>query len=169
MVIGGIDPGLKGALAFLDTTAGIVRIYDMPTIDIKNKTVPNSRKIAQICIEHEPAFVYVEDVYTSPQMGVVSAGNFMYGKAAIEAALSITGIATIWVHPSMWKKKMKLPADKKKTVERASVLFESDTSLFTGPRGGMLDGRAEAACLSLYGAFHQGESVSGIRGVVING
>ena len=35
MIILGIDPGLSGALAFLDTKTGMIAIEDMPTIEVK--------------------------------------------------------------------------------------------------------------------------------------
>jgi Holliday junction resolvasome RuvABC endonuclease subunit len=37
MIILGIDPGLSGALAFLDTSDNTIDVVDMPTVEVKEE------------------------------------------------------------------------------------------------------------------------------------
>ena len=40
MIILGIDPGLSGALAFLDTKTGMISVEDMPTVTVMRNCTP---------------------------------------------------------------------------------------------------------------------------------
>lgn len=158
-VVVGIDPGNSGAIAFLDTDLCSLRIVDMPTFEFettkKRVTIDPYSIVAEM--QHSALHhVYMEEVYSSPQMGVVSAFNFGEGKGKILGIVAALGIPVTSVKPARWKKDMKVPADKKATVQRASQLFPGAAAAFKGPRGGIFDGRAEAALLALYGALELG-------------
>lgn len=160
-VIVGIDPGNAGALAFLDIENHRMRIVDMPTF--KFETNKSRVKIDPFTIVREMnaqviANLYLEEVHASPQMGVVSAFSFGEGKGIILGAAAAMGIPTTMVKPTQWKKQMRVPADKRATVQRASQLFPAVAPLFKGPRGGVFDGRAEAALIALFAAMELGRA-----------
>lgn len=155
----GIDPGLSGAFAFLDVEAATVRIADMPYFEYettKTRKKIDAYSIVQEFDRQEFHHVYMEEVFSSPQMGVTSAFNFGNGKGIIEGIVAQRGIPLTPVKPARWKKDMKVPADKRAAVQRAVQLIPGAASLFKGPKGGLLDGRAEAALLALYGALELG-------------
>lgn len=104
------------------------------------------------------ANLYMEEVNASPQMGVVSAFSFGEGKGVLLGVSAAMGVPTTLVKPTQWKKQMRVPADKRAAVQRASQLFPAVAHLFKGPRGGVFDGRAEAALIALYGAMELGRS-----------
>ena len=158
-IIVGIDPGNAGALAFLDPENARMRIVDMPTFEFE--TTRKRVKIDPYAIvreiEAQPvANLYLEEVHASPQMGVVSAFSFGEGKGIILGAAAARGIPITEVKPTNWKKIMRVPADKRAAVQRASQLFPAVSPLFKGPRGGVFDGRAEAALIALFGAMELG-------------
>jgi len=158
-IIVGIDPGNSGALAFLDTDNATMRIVDMPTFEFettKKRVTIDPYSIVAEMQQQDISHVYLEEVFSSPQMGVVSAFNFGEGKGILKGIVAAMGIAFTQVKPARWKKDMKVPADKRASVQRASQLFPGAASRFKGPRGGVFDGRAEAALLALYGALELG-------------
>lgn len=158
-VILGIDPGNSGAIAFLDTDGCTVRIVDMPTFEFettKKRVTIDPYGIVAEMQQYTISHAYMEEVYSSPQMGVVSSFNFGEGKGKILGIAAALGIPITTVKPARWKKDMKVPADKRAAVQRASQLFPNAASHFKGPRGGIFDGRAEAALLALYGALELG-------------
>lgn len=158
-MIVGIDPGNNGALAFLDTDACTIKLVDMPTLEFetnKKRVVIDEHGIVAEMKQYNLHHVYLEEVFSSSQMGVVSAFNFGEGKGKIEGIVAALGIPLTQVKPTRWKKDMRVPADKKAAVQRASQLIPKAATHFRGPRGGILDGRAEAALIALYGALELG-------------
>lgn len=159
MHILGIDPGISGALVFIDTEEQTIRIFDMPTFEfttVKKRTKIDPNGISSYIKEISPSHAYVEDIYSSPQMGVTSSFNFGEGKGIILGICAALYIPLTLVKPTQWKKDMRVPADKKAAAHRASQLLPAVSGQFKGPRGGTMDGRAEAALLALYGAMEQG-------------
>lgn len=157
----GIDPGNEGAIAFLDTEACTLDVYDMPLFEwetTRRRKKVDQYALAEMFATHDPIHAYVEEVWSSPQQGVVSAFSFGLGRGIIEGVLAAQGIAMTQPKPAKWKKEMRAPADKKASVQRASQLLPGASGAFRGPRGGTLDGRAEAALLALYGALELGHT-----------
>lgn len=159
MLVCGVDPGNNGALAFLDTDDCTVRILDMPTFEFetnKKRVTIDEFGIVAYMQQYTPDHIYLEEVFASPQMGVVSSFNFGEGKGKIEGIAAALQIPMTQVKPTRWKKDMRVPADKRAAIQRASQLIPGAAPCFKGPRGGLLDGRAEAALLALYGALELG-------------
>lgn len=155
----GIDPGNAGALAFLDPENNRMRIIDMPTFEYETtkKRVKIDPYAIKVELSAQPvSHIYLEEVHASPQMGVVSAFSFGEGKGIIKGVAAARGIPLTETKPTQWKKQMRIPADKRAAVQRASQLFPAVSPLFKGPRGGVFDGRAEAALIALFGAMELG-------------
>lgn len=152
----GVDPGNNGALCVLDPENARMRIFDMPVFEFtttRQRVKIDPYGVAEIVKGQPVAACYMEEVNTSPQMGVVSAGSFMEGKGILLGVFGAMGIPLTQIKPMVWKKQLRVPADKRAAVQRASQLFPDLSSFFKGPRGGVLDGRAEAALLTFFGAL----------------
>lgn len=100
----GIDPGKKGGLVFLDGSE--VHYQPMPTTERDLWTL--------IGYIEADAKAVVEHVTTSPQMGVVSAGTFMYGYGQLRMALTAAGIPYEPTRPQVWQKYLQIPPKNKK-------------------------------------------------------
>lgn len=148
----GIDPGMHGALALWDGQHLSVR--DMPVYERevarKVRRAVDAKGLldwlggmAAVGVE----CVWVEDVVGhGMQMGASTMG---YGVGLIHMACVAHQLRYEAVAPNKWKARMKAPRDKKQSVIRAEQLFPNFG--FRGPKGGFLDGRAEAAMLAMYG------------------
>jgi len=146
----GIDPGLEGALAFLDPS-GVLEIHDMPTFAVtksKRKEYVDLWAVRDLVRGRAIVHTYLEEVGSSPQMGVVSAFSFGGGYFGVQGVIISHDIALTTVRPGIWKTRMRAPADKKQSVSRAKALFPHCSELI-----GKKDGRAEAAMLALFGAL----------------
>ena len=159
-VVVGVGPGIAGAIAFIDASDGSVRVFDLPIIkrkknykDARTKTRIDAPALLEICSPFNIHAAWIEQVYASPQMGVVSAFTFGENFGAAQAVLSLVAAQVHPVEPNVWKSRMRVPADKEKSVVRACQLFEDGRAAFTGPKGGLKDGRAEACLIAFYGCL----------------
>ena len=151
----GVDPGLSGALAFLDPVEQTLEIFDMPLIVKKKagkkRSDVNMYELARI-MDHYADRVkkaYVEYVASSPQMGVVSATSFARATRSAEQAIASCFIPQERVTPKVWKQDMKLNRDKNVSRAMASKLFPAFGNLWNLVKH---DGRAEAALIALWGS-----------------
>ncbi len=176
MLLCGCDPGLDGALAFLDLdTLRIARMIGMPAMKLgKGKGAKReiSGRTLAIDIEREVAAlgvvvhcVYMERVQSSPQMGVASAFKFGRGYGTVEGVIAVHGWPIEYVTSAKWKKAIRCPAEKDDARERANQLLAYDAELWSPRRLVMTkeqaSGRAEAALIALYGARTSGATPAG--------
>lgn len=163
-IICGCDPGNSGAFAFLNTEENTMRLFDMPIFEwetTRARKKIDEHTVARYMRGLEPNHIVLEEVWSSPQMGVVSAFSFGLGRGIIEGVAGALEIPMTQVKPSVWKKELKVPADKRAAVQRASQLFPALSDAFVGPRGGVIDGRAEAALLAFYGCLSLNLPITG--------
>ncbi|USN14540.1 ribonuclease H [Brevundimonas phage vB_BpoS-Papperlapapp] len=143
----GIDPGKNGALALIDTEVWTVAITDMPKEPGKGgKEAVSPAGVARLFDATAPDHVYIEDVWSSPQMGVVSAFNFGRNLGILEGASASRAMLTK-VRPQEWKTLTKTPKDKNEARRRAMQVFPCAYDLFSRVKD---DGRAEAAMIAFY-------------------
>lgn len=151
----GIDPGLSGALAFLDGANLIV--HDMPTFELpvyggkvkKVRRVLDEARLAGLLMLNPPDMAIVENVHSMPEQGVASSFKFGMVFGAIRGELAALGIPVKYVEPAVWKRYFKLTSDKDKSRQIASQLMPAHAHHWPLKKH---DGRAEAALLALYGA-----------------
>jgi hypothetical protein len=161
MIFIGVDPGLHGAIAFLyEDDFGTLVVEDMPICEVtRNRKVRNEI--------NGPVLVNIVDRNTtSPAAGlstqIVAAIEdpgarkgeapsrcYVFGKV-VGIPLGIlyarnTIVAPI--HPTTWKKEMRVPKGKDAARLVASRLFPRDAALFQRVKD---HGRAEAALLAMY-------------------
>lgn len=151
----GIDPGTKGAIAVIDTDEWTLGVIDMPLEVIgKAKNIVSSSGLIETVRNGDADHAFLELVHSSPQQGVVSAFSFGDGYGCARTAVLADAISLWLIRPQEWKAATATPKDKRQATTRAVQLFGSASrSLFYGPRGGVLDGRAEAALIAFYGCL----------------
>lgn len=146
----GIDPGLSGALAFMDSHD--LLIYDIPTLQIER----NGKSKRQIDLQHLLADLkrwpvshcYLEMLGTRPGQNSSAVAQTGRGYGQIEMGLAACNIPVTYVAPQVWKKALQVPKDKDGARARASQLLPQWAHNW--PLKGHHN-RAEAALLSLYG------------------
>ena len=153
MIVLGIDPGLDGALAWLDER-GIIEVRDLPTLSLMR----SGRKVRQLDLTElprllrviRPGLAVIEQVASSPQMGVASSFSFGFSYGGLLGAIGALQLPWQAVRPQTWKKHMQIAkgAGKDASRHRASQLFPSRAGLWSRAKD---DGRAEAVLIALYG------------------
>jgi crossover junction endodeoxyribonuclease RuvC len=148
----GIDPGLKGALATYD--GEYLFIHPIPSVKSKGRgnEVNWSSLFNAHCLYDNCSIAYLEKVGARPKEGVSSAFKFgsIYGGLYVMSAWWTKELPKL-VTPQMWKKAIGIGKDKQEAVEKAVELFPDSAHMFYGPRGGLIDGNAEAALIAYYG------------------
>ena len=121
MTIIGIDPGTNGGIAWI--TDGKPCVEKMP--DTLQDLWELLRDI-DIASE-EYCHAYIEQVHSSPQMGVKSAFTFGNGFGHLEMALTAAGIPFTRIRPQVWQKELgcMTKGDKNITKRKAQELFPS--------------------------------------------
>lgn len=151
----GVDPGISGALALIDTDIWACAILDMPLeAGTKGKSKVSAMGLLNAVRAADCEHAFLEEVHSSPQQGVTSAFSFGDGYGCARTACLAADLSTWTVRPQVWKQAMRAPKDKKQATTRAAQLVPAAHSMLYGPRGGALDGRAEALLLAFYGVLN---------------
>jgi crossover junction endodeoxyribonuclease RuvC len=148
LIIVGIDPGVEGAAAFIDSFSGL-RVQDLPIIsDGKLKWVDGAAMQAML-MEMGPNLAIVERVSAFPGQGVASSFNFGVGFGSILSILQARGISIEFVTPSVWKRDLGLSKDKNASLHKARLLYpDAELSLQKH------EGRAEAILIAHWRRTH---------------
>jgi crossover junction endodeoxyribonuclease RuvC len=128
MTIIGIDPGTNGGIAWI--TDGKPCVEKMPdTLQDLWELIQNIRAVSSLPlgIGETKAMAYIEQVHSSPQMGVKSAFTFGNGFGHLEMALTAAGIPFTRIRPQVWQKELGCltKGDKNVTKRKAQELFPS--------------------------------------------
>jgi len=140
----GIDPGASGAIAWIDER-GKSCVEKMPD------TLQDLWDLIQSIGFEVPDFkpyevkAYIEQVSSSPQMGVVSAFSFGRGYGNLEMALTAAGIPFERVRPQVWQKAMGCMTKGDKNISKAKA-----QELF--PDKKVIHATADALLIALYGS-----------------
>ena len=120
----GVDPGANGGIAWI-TSEGKACVEKMPD------TLQDLWELVGSIGFEAPDFTpyqikaYIEQVSSSPQMGVVSAFSFGRGYGNLEMALTAAGIPFERVRPQVWQKALgcMTKGDKNVSKRKAQELF----------------------------------------------
>lgn len=118
----GIDPGVNGGIAWI--TDGKACVEKMP--DTLQDLWDLIMSIRISCGKNNTGIMaYIEQVHSSPQMGVKSAFTFGQGFGHLEMALTAAGIPFERVRPQVWQKALgcMTKGDKNITKRKAQELF----------------------------------------------
>ena len=149
----GIDPGKKGCLVIIGDMDIQGTFFDWP----KNDDIQTYFDNIAGYIENELQWktiglAAIERVHAMPKQGVSSMFSFGMNYGMWLAFLSIYHIPFITVPPQTWMKGLISKADgvdtKAQVYTAAKRLFPHAT--LTGPKGGRLDGRADALMIAYY-------------------
>jgi crossover junction endodeoxyribonuclease RuvC len=153
MIILGIDPGLSGALAFLETRTNTIEVVDMPTVTVmrnrKEKREVSPQLVADIVVKRHVEAAFLEKVNAMAGQGVSSVFSFGRSAGIIEGVLAAFDIPTTLVTPQAWQKAMGVRDGKDGSRERAMQLFPASAELFQRKKD---DGRSDASLIAKYGA-----------------
>lgn len=154
----GIDIGLSGAIAFVDTDGGY-RTFDMP-IYIVTKGKAIRRKIDEqglveiikditLCMPNLIAYVEQQQAYH--KQGVVSTFSLAYQFGFVKGVLQALGIRHETVMPQRWQKEFNIVRSKdtkNASYEKVSSLFPKATT--KTKRGRIKDGNCDALLIAEY-------------------
>jgi hypothetical protein len=121
----GIDVGASGAIAWIDER-GKSCVEKMPdTLQDLWELICDITNFPRSTIDGRRYKAYIEQVSSSPQMGVVSSFSFGRGYGNLEMALTAAGIPFERVRPQVWQKALNCltKGSKNVTKQRAQELF----------------------------------------------
>ena len=97
----GIDPGLSGALAFLDARdASLVDVIDTPVLrTTKTRREYDATAITQLLPRYRPVAAFIEKVGAMPGQGVTSMFRFGMGYGLLTGILHGLSIPITHVRP----------------------------------------------------------------------
>ncbi len=150
-IIIGIDPGLSGGIAVLESTSKrIIKLVDMPVSPDGKKQKVNGYGLMDIFggyTRNDVEMVYLEKVGAMPGQGVVSMFNFGRSYGAVESAVSLLGLPVTYVTPQSWKRRAGL-IGAHKDASRGKVLdLYPDADVHRKKD----NGRADAVLIARYG------------------
>ena len=145
----GIDPGLAGAVGFIDLVGEFVAVLDMPVLPTTTgRRQIDAAALADILRQHAPVFTLVERVGARPGEGPTGAFSFGHTFGSITAVLAALGLPHDLVQPAVWKRRAGIPpgAGKAASVAVCKRLLPSAAAHLTRVKD---DGRAEALLLAM--------------------
>lgn len=136
----GIDPGVKGAFALLDTRDNRVTCMDMPD---------TTAALVELILSLPPLdFCAIEKPFYPQMIGIKNAAKIAEAYGAIKASLVWRGIPAHETRPAEWKAALGLSSSKSASREKAGMIFPDDAEQWKLIKH---DGRAEAALIAWYG------------------
>jgi crossover junction endodeoxyribonuclease RuvC len=157
MKVGGIDPGLSGALALIADSE--VKFFDKYIYKIGGKSEYDIPVMRSLLVSERPDIVYIERAQAMPKQGVVSMFKIGYGFGLWIGLLSALEIPYEIVRPQIWQNTffsgMSKDDTKKMAYKVSSALYPKIVTDLKGPRGGLLDGRSDALLIATYGLRKQ--------------
>ncbi len=175
MIVIGVDPGLTGAFAFIDTEDGRVHVEDMWTIAIP-EAGPNTtvKKEVDVLSMHEvvqewlirgaPALAFMEHTSSVGQVGQEQAKlSLAAGKASCLAVLRLAGVTVHRVTPVAWKRfygiKEPMPGGKGLSQKKQALRLARDMYGVEYLRLEKHHNRADALLIARWGQRHFVDSV----------
>lgn len=143
-----IDPGKTGALASFNPASHELTL--VPFSKLSHRDITDA--LAKLC--PLARLVVIEDVHSMPTDGGKMAFSFGFETGVIHGILAANGIKPLPVAPAVWKSAMNLTKDKRRSLEKARVLFPAQAHEFK--RVTVDDGKAEAALIAFFVARRLG-------------
>jgi len=125
----GIDPGITGAFAALDTTGNLV-VEDLPVHGVRTSVGKARNELDLVgfasfitrivpVIDH----VYIERVNAMPGQGVTSMFRFGYSAGAIHGVIAALGLPVTFVPPAVWQRSQGVGSGPDAARQRVSQLY----------------------------------------------
>lgn len=155
MIICGIDPGLNGAISFINSDNKEINAEKAPIfkVDIgkKSKRFLDMWTLLSMLDDHQPEHVFIEKQQPMPKQGLVSTFATGMGYGVYLGMLVASGISYTEVMARKWKSDLRCPSDKDASRKRASELMPNGSHLWQLKT---YDGVAEASLIAYWGMTH---------------
>lgn len=154
MRIIGIDPGVDGAIAYINENT-VIYLDHMPTM--KRGKTGNKRKINAVVLHNILQelrtkdyidAVFLEQVSAMPGNGSASMFNMGHSLGIIEGIVLSLHLPLVWVTPQKWKKYFNLNKDKELSRSTAIEMYPKYADLLARKKD---SDRAEALLIARYG------------------
>jgi len=128
-VIVGIDPGITGAIAWIDTREPNDVCYEKtPYLVVgKSRKEYDHRKMADILktFNKDDTIIYIEKVHAMPGNGVVQSFKFGFGYGVWYGIMAALDLVTMDISPQKWKKLMMqgMAKEKEASVYKVKQLY----------------------------------------------
>jgi len=139
----GIDPGLKGAIAFYFASYDKITVEDMPVANGDVDAATLAERLRQML----PTVAIVEGVHSMPKQGVASSFKFGKGYGTVLGVIAALGVPTHIVAPTAWKKHFRLSSDKDASRALALRYWPDRSEMFKRAKD---SDRAEAALIARF-------------------
>lgn len=171
MIVGGIDPGVQGAISYIDYNScgqsTIVAIFDMPIDKVEKaghyRSMVNRFSLLSIVRQYPGVPMIVERpdfrpmIYTDRktgrdmqrQVGAAGMGSFGISYGCVLMATTVCDVSLTEISPGSWKRAMSVKGDKDDARRRAQETFPAGAGYFVLKKH---DGRAEATLMAVYHA-----------------
>ncbi len=149
----GIDPGLHGALAWMEEDGRVVDVQDIPILNEgpRRKTIDASA-LARLLTSRPVRGAMIEAVHARPTDSKSSAFTFGRHLGALEALIMAQDLPLRRVAPQTWRKAAGLPAGAGKEASIAAALRLCPTARpFLDAKA---HDRAEAVLIAAFGVQH---------------
>lgn len=150
----GIDPGQSGALVYLAAGVGGGPEFLCHKMPLTEKDVWDLVKLFADCCraEGKPPTAVIENVHSSPQMGVSSAFTFGNGLGGVRMALIGNGFVIHTVTPQTWKRAMRCQSPKPTALGKKDMTVIRARAQETYPNVEITNWNADALMIAAYGA-----------------
>jgi len=152
--VGGIDVGLKGAVALVSADGSHYEVHDIPTLKNGSKQDYDmwhlNDLLKSFVLSYGSILFYVEKVGAMPKQGVTSTFRFGMGYGIAQMAVVSAGHRLGLVRPQTWKASTMRDSAKSKGASCAVARALFPRAKLEGSRGGIKDGRCEALLIAEY-------------------
>lgn len=157
MIISGIDPGLKGGIAFYDTITSKLTTYKMPL----NQEGVDGHCLVMLLNTWKPERLVLEDQFANKhgKMSKVTLLSMAQNWGKIQGVAQALRIKTVVVLPNVWQaklcpKKMFQFDDTKDRAHAAARKFFPGHNFVPDGCANFHDGMVDAACLAKYAQLY---------------
>lgn len=143
----GIDPGITGGFACVDSNGQLQTVYSMPVLKVGGKNIIDAHSIIDLFYLNLPypiTFAYLEEQHPMPKQGLSSTFKTGYGYGLLVSALTAKGIPFATIRATAWKRKVSCPRDKEGALLVARRLWPDEDAFSLKKNHGL----AEAALLA---------------------
>jgi hypothetical protein len=168
-MIGGIDPGMSGAISFISEDWSLVECKNIPLKYVKDRIYISKRGKDKGKKKTSPVYdynyyaikkmfdgfnlpirkVYIELQRSMPDQSSAANGKLMRGYGFLIGLVVGLGLKFSLVDPKTWKNSFNLKSDKKKSIELAQELSGYD--FIPEGKKSPSDGMAESYLIARYG------------------
>lgn len=151
----GIDPGIKGGIAWFTPANRTMKAQSMP---IRSKEVDLARLhslLKSLVDTNKIVHVFIEKVHSMPKQGVAS--TFVFGRryGEILGIVASLGLIPNLVIPQTWKRKILAGTakDKQAAIDYCKNTYASVNLMASSRCRTPSDGIADAVCICSYGIY----------------